>query len=765
VTPRPSDLSSHNLPPRFAAAIIVVGITSLIAQVVLTRELLSLFLGNELSIAFVLAIWLAAVAGGSALAARFAARFRNPETTLAWTQIGLAVLLPASLFIARSIRLSGIIPGEAFGPGAVLLASCETLVPVCLLVGAQFVLSAAAASKRLRSVVPTTGLASVYALESLGAVIGGLAFHLILSQQADAYRIFAITAILNLISSATLLQPSLRNRSSGIILPHLAFGLASIVLLAIAPKIDLASTQESPRWSGYTVLAHTPSKYGDITVAERAGQLSLLQSGILSFTTESHYENEISAHLPLLSHPSPRHVLIIGGAFDDLAEAALQHSLDQLDCVELDPKLWTEAARAAHRLGVPSPVPDFPRVNLIFGDARNVVRRTSNEYDVIILNLPDPTTAALNRFYTVDFFREASRALAPGGILATSLTGSSHHLSGPVLLAAATLERTLRQVFPDVLLVPGDQMVFVAATTKESLSKSATVLSRRLQERSITTDFVNDAWLRDALLPFRADLIQAQIDHVGLAPVNTDLNPVGYYHQLRVWLDQLSPRLAAPMQGLSGIRVWWAIIPFPIALILLLLPPSRRPRFRSWSILLAIAMIGGFGMIVEIVGLLVFQAALGYLYHALGVLIATFMAGLAAGAAMVRSRRFDEPTAARFLIAALLTAAVTSAVLPGILEALLAVPQTATLTIATIFFLAGSLVGGVFPFAAALYRRQQPIESAGGIIYAADLIGSAGAAVFAGAIAVPLLGITGVAHLTALLILTPLILALPLLRT
>jgi Mg/Co/Ni transporter MgtE len=70
----------------------------------------------------------------------------------------------------------------------------------------------------------------------------------------------------------------------------------------------------------------------------------------------------------------------------------------------------------------------------------------------------------------------------------------------------------------------------------------------------------------------------------------------------------------------------------------------------------------------------------------------------------------------------------------------------------------------MFPVASHLYKSQQPVAAAAGAVYAADLVGSAGAAVFAGAIAVPVLGVAGAAQLTALVAASALVLCLPLLR-
>jgi spermidine synthase len=735
----------------------VMGFTALVAQVVLARELLSLFLGNELTIALVLAMWLLIVAAGSAIGAR-ATRLSSRQNAFAWSQLAAAFLLPTALLVARRIGFGGVGAGEALSLGAVLLVSFETLLPACLPLGFQFVLAASAATRDQPDGVGP--LARVYAAESAGAVLGGVAFHLYLSQHAPAFTALSFLALLNAASAAWLLRAGSGGKRSW------QAGAAAVclmlVLLGLSSRIDLAATRSSPRWSGYTVLSQSPSRYGDLVSAMREGQLAVFQSGVLVFSTESEETDEIAAHLPLLEHPHPKTVLLIGGALGGLPREILQHPVERLDAVELDPGLQAEAARAARAAhlseSVSAPLGD-PRFRLRFGDARRVVRGATGRYDVIVLATPDPTTAALNRFYTGEFFAEARRALAPGGLLAFGLSGSQHMLTGPLLLAAASASRTVHQVFADVLLVPGDRMLFLASTGPGGMSRDPSVLAGRLKRRGVRTHFVNETWLRDALLPFRAASLEDQLRQVTDPPVNTDLDPVSYYHQYRIWMDQVSPGLAPIAAQLSRIKVWWGAVPLAAALLTMPLV-RRREGFRRRAVLLAVAGIGGFGMAVEITGLLVFQSALGYLYHALGMLVAGFMAGLAWGALAIGQRQLAPPAARRMLIAALLSSALISALLPSVFRCVMPVPALAGAAVAAVFLLVGSLAGAAFPIAAAIYRAPSGIAAAGGALYAADLVGSAGGALLAGALLLPLLGVTGASHLMALLLLAPLALVL-----
>ena len=146
-------------------------------------------------------------------------------------------------------------------------------------------------------------------------------------------------------------------------------------------------------------------------------------------------------------HPNPRHVLLIGGGAEGLIGEILKHPIETLDYVELDPKLLilldpylsSEAKQALND----------PRVSTFYADGRYYVKQTDRFYDIVILNLPDPTNAMLNRFYTLEFFQELRRILNPRGIVITELSSSLHLQEKAVNYAGSlykTLRHTLRQL-------------------------------------------------------------------------------------------------------------------------------------------------------------------------------------------------------------------------------------------------------------------------------------------------------------------------------
>ena len=133
---------------------------------------------------------------------------------------------------------------------------------------------------------------------------------------------------------------------------------------------------------------------------------------------------------------------------------------------------------------------------MIQTDGRRFVKQPGERYDVVIVDVPEPSTFQLNRFYTLEFMAEAARRMQPGGVLCFPL-GSYDDYVGPEqakVLAAAY--RTLREVFARVLLIPGQRIFFLASD-----GDLTTAVAPRIAGRGIPTRLVDRDYLKVMLAP------------------------------------------------------------------------------------------------------------------------------------------------------------------------------------------------------------------------------------------------------------------------
>ena len=120
-------------------------------------------------------------------------------------------------------------------------------------------------------------------------------------------------------------------------------------------------------------------------------------------------------HLPMLLHPAPRDVFVLGLGTGITAAAIARYPVQHMDIVELEPA----AAQAARFFdSYTRKVLDDPRVRLIVGDGRNRLLAMPTQYDVIVSDPSDIWVAGTGSLTTLEYYRIVAARLRPGGVFA-----------------------------------------------------------------------------------------------------------------------------------------------------------------------------------------------------------------------------------------------------------------------------------------------------------------------------------------------------------
>src|SRR2546425_5959553 len=134
-----------------------------------------------------------------------------------------------------------------------------------------------------------------------------------------------------------------------------------------------------------------------------AGIQSLQINGKTEASTGGDMSTQLlSAHLPLLLHPDPRDVLVIGLASGITLGAAERHPLRSIEVVEIAPAVAEAARRFDAWNG--GALAD-PRVRLVIDDARGRLIPRARRFDVITSQPSNPWVAGVSNLFTVEFYR------------------------------------------------------------------------------------------------------------------------------------------------------------------------------------------------------------------------------------------------------------------------------------------------------------------------------------------------------------------------
>ncbi len=145
-----------------------------------------------------------------------------------------------------------------------------------------------------------------------------------------------------------------------------------------------------------------------------AGVLSLQINGKTEASTGGDLSTQLlSAHLPLLLHPAPADVLIVGLASGITLGAAERHAVDAIQVIEIAPAAREAARRFDEWNGRAL---DDRRAEIVIDDARSRLLVRPRRFDVITSQPSNPWVAGVANLFTVEFYRLARARLKPGGL-------------------------------------------------------------------------------------------------------------------------------------------------------------------------------------------------------------------------------------------------------------------------------------------------------------------------------------------------------------
>lgn len=378
------------------------GFIAIFVQTFLLREIQLVFHGNELSIGLALSLWLLGVAAGSVLAAMIV-KTRGAQACrkiLALTFLSAGPYLMLSLFFIREIRnIFGFFAGVELPLLSLLWFSASIFIPAGALIGSQFSLGIGWLGKH--EDLYKSG--RIYLWETLGFFAGGLPFTFLLLINANP--VFIATIILQISSAAALILTE--EKKQKIMLT--VFIALFFPVLFYGAKLEKAGI--SRLYPGYNVAEVRNTPYGQLAAVSRGGENFFFSDGIPleTFGAPNREAAENNALLPLLFHPKPRSILLIGGTgrYFPVLESG---KADSLEYVEMNPWL-------VDFINENTKTPLFDKegkINVQYREGRKYIENVSIPYDAIFADIPYPVTLSLNRYYTREFYKAVKGKLAPG---------------------------------------------------------------------------------------------------------------------------------------------------------------------------------------------------------------------------------------------------------------------------------------------------------------------------------------------------------------
>jgi spermidine synthase len=642
-------------------ALVALGIYAQVAQALLIRENLVVFYGNEVSLGAFFGSWLFWVAAGSAsvLLWRRRAWIEQPLPLLRGLLLSLPFLLALQIVATRLVRRLLEISAAEFVPLGELFAAITVItLPTSLVVGLAFPLACKALARATANggmadtgQTPATvrAVSGLYIFDALGAMAGGVLFTFVMIEWLGVWR--SLGAVSVLLGLVVLLLADGNRRTATVM--ALAIAVPGTLLLATPLGGLLHERMEAARFSslqpGLELLDSVETRYGHVAVARLGEQVSVVSDGRITASFPDPEQAQQEAAYFYAQASGARRVLLFGGLVTGLAGELLRYPVEQVEVVEQD-------RRAFERLR-PWLGPDMqaaladPRLVVHFMDGRRFANAlpASAAYDLVLVLAADPASAHSNRYFTVEFYREMQRAMAPDGVLCTSVSSASNYLGREVRSYSGSVYRTLSAVFPELAIMPGDDHVYCASSSAGRVSEDPHLLEQRYLATPLEEYRFPSMGFQSLLLPGQVDFVHQQLA-AEPGELNTDARPVTYYLNMMLWGKFSGSAFVAWLETMRGMGAWPYLIPPGVFILLMLLHAGARAvprqRLRRNTATLALVMLGVIAMAVQLALLFSYQAHIGFMFGRIALLNGVFMTGLALGAGALGQRlaRLSRPS-------------------------------------------------------------------------------------------------------------------------
>ena len=665
--------------------VIATGISSVVTQLLIIREFLTQFQGNEIVIALILFNWLI-LGGMGTLLARVVTRRFQPATAirLAWMSLVLGGLAILQILAIRQFRDIIFIHGSSVGFYPTWLFTFLAIAPYCLLLG--FVLPYSLFVLRADS-AQYPG-ARIYITDNIGDITGGALFSFALVYLVSPLQAMLLSH-LPLLGAIYFLFPAPGRHRPAV---FLALGLVGVFL---GTGVILEKRSLTP--AAGKLVYYRETRYGRIEVHKDQDQHTLFEDGVPVFGSQNLSLAEETIHYPLAQLDPANHILLISARGGVMAELK-KYRYKTIDYVELEPAV----TRVQFRFGM---IEAIPGLNVIHQDGRSYLAHTDKIYDAIIVNLPEPGTFQTNRFYTDRFFAMAKEHLAPHGILSFSMQGYDNYLAEAQRQKLSSLYNTVSPYFKNVLLLPGQKVFFLCSDQHLAVDIPAALVQRNISSAYISGFFYGN------LTPERIEYLNQRLDPS--TPVNIDTSP----HLMRLMFSQWFAKFQT-----SPYVFFFVLSVFAVIYLLWV----SREEFVLFS-------TGCLTMGCEILVIFAFQIYFGYIYLQIGIIITVFLAGLLPGAWL--GHKLTQP-GKQVLI---LTDGLLICFLALFVLAIVSFADRLPVSFYLVFGFAVSLACG-FQFPVALYLKGSD-NAAAARTFSADLIGAACGTLVTSVVLIPYVGI------------------------
>ena len=266
-------------------------------------------------------------------------------------------------------------------------------------------------------------VSNVLALDYIGALFASCAFPIVLVPYLGLLRTSFLFGLINVGVAAVALRVMGTMLHARKRLTIFAIVSACILTGGMAGSGTFTSFTENLLYQDDIILARqTP--YQRIVVTRWHDDIRLFIDGHLQFSSvDEHRYHEALVHPAMSASPGAKRALILGGGDGMAARELLKYAeIESIDLVDLDAEMVRLFQERPFLAALSDNALSNPKVRVHIEDAGKFLEHSSETWDLVFLDLPDPNNLSLSRLYTKSFYKLLAQHLSAQGIAVTQAT-------------------------------------------------------------------------------------------------------------------------------------------------------------------------------------------------------------------------------------------------------------------------------------------------------------------------------------------------------
>ena len=334
-------------------------------------------------------------------------------------------------------------------------------------------------------------LSSIFSFDYIGGLIGSIAFPLLLLPQFGYFATAFFIGFMNIIAATMIVFKYYSYIKNGYIYKMLVVILLAFMTIGMLCSDSISYKIENGLYRDRVILSeHT--KYQHIVVTKHKEDLRLYIDGNIQFSSMDEYRyHEALVHIPMAAAEKNDNVLVLGGGDGMAVRELLKYENTKITLVDLDEEMISICRENDNIKKLNRNSLSDERVKIINQDAYEFLKNTDENFDVIVVDLPDPNNESLNKLYTNIFYRLCYQALTEDGIMTVQST-SPYYATNSFWCINNTLKSENFFVKPYHLQVPsfGDWGFNLASKKELNKKLVINVDTKYLSEENIDSLFI-----------------------------------------------------------------------------------------------------------------------------------------------------------------------------------------------------------------------------------------------------------------------------------